>query len=172
MLLPCWAIAQHDHDHGHDHGMEPDAEKMEHEVISGSGKYFEVVAHYIHVHPGEEFEAELFVSDFETNKPVDSASVTVKSTDPGVALKVERKQDGVYTLTGKFPKEGHYPLHCTISRMKRTETFSLGEMDVHTDKGETAGKRSLFNWLSVIMMASGAVVGVLFGYWLRGRRKR
>jgi cobalt-zinc-cadmium efflux system membrane fusion protein len=71
---------------------------------------------YNPIKPGEETTMQLFVSDFNTNKPVNKATIQLSSfDDSNLKFAVKPISDGVYEITTNFPKEKAYGFNVSIN---------------------------------------------------------
>ena len=95
LWLPALAFAHGGEDHG-------DAKKATNLALSyfsseaASDKY-ELLVKYNPIIPGKEATLKLFASEFNTNKPIDSANIQVTVTgNPAIKVAVSKTQNGVY----------------------------------------------------------------------------
>ena len=101
LWLPLVAFAHGGEDHG-------DAK-----TATGSMTYFsseafsdkyELLVKYNPIIPGKEAILRLFISEYNTNKPLDSTTLQVTVTgNPGIKVTIRRIDKGIYELTTNFP---------------------------------------------------------------------
>src|SRR6187431_2654276 len=90
--LPAKCDGGHDHSHG---------EEMKEKQSTGSGSFssevssdkYELLLRYTPIEPGHPAQLILFVSDYETNKPVNEAEIKITAQeDPSISFTIH--QDG------------------------------------------------------------------------------
>ena len=115
LLFTPFTLLAHD---GEDHG---DAKK----TAAKSATYFsneavsdlyELLFKYQPITPGKEATLKLYVSNFNTNAPVDSAVIQIAVEDnPNIKLAVKQVDKGVYEVKGIFPEKKSYNLTVNIN---------------------------------------------------------
>ena len=117
--------AQHDHEgHSHSHGEEV-TESVDMSDIplptsseSISDKY-EVLLKFQPVEPGEELTMMLFLSDVNTNAPIDSASVVIQNVQVAdQKFEIELEEKGIYHIHTIMGEEKLFDLDVTIQSPK------------------------------------------------------
>ncbi len=77
---------------------------------------YELLVKYAPLRQGKEVTFNLFVSDFNTNAPVDSAALQITvAGNSNIKLKVSRIDKGVYEVKGVFPEKKSYNLTININ---------------------------------------------------------
>ena len=114
-LLAVMPMQAHEgEDHGHSTAPAP-ATGVAWSTVFTVSKQFEVVLRYFPFDAGEETTMKLFISDFETNIPVDSATIEVTCLQAqDVSFEVHRIEPGIYELTATFPEKHPYDLALNI----------------------------------------------------------
>ena len=161
---------------GHDHG-----EKKKEAPVTGrawftvnsTSKYFEAVLRYTPVKPEEETEMQLFISDFETNAPLDSAQITVTcNEDKTVKIDVHYLEPGIYELHAVFPEEKEYSLVAKILSGDKEYLMVLQSIDVGRELPEAFEEsHSGFSWNSVFLVFMGLIAGALLMLLFRRKKK-
>ena len=71
---------------------------------------------YQPLNPGKEAVLKLYASDFNTNAPIDSATVQITVADnPNIKLTIKQIDKGVYEVRGIFPAKKSYNLTVNIN---------------------------------------------------------
>ena len=114
LWLPVIAFAHGGEDHA-------DAKKA---AISAAGYFsseafsdkYELLVKYSPLTPGKEAALKLFISEYNSNKPLDSATLSVSVTgNPGIKVTVNRIDKSVYGLKLIFPEKKAYSLVVNIN---------------------------------------------------------
>ena len=80
-----------------------------------SSANYELLLRYEPIMPGKAAHLTLFVSDFETNKPVNDADIKITSQeDPSITFTIHQNGNGTYEVETTFPKKQTYSLAVTI----------------------------------------------------------
>ncbi len=114
LLTPSLVFAHGGEDHGDakKEGAKP-AAYFSSEAVSD---VYELLAKYQPLTPGKEATLKLFVSDFNSNAPVDSATLQIAVADnPNIKLVVTQIDKGVYEVKGIFPENKSYNLTVNIN---------------------------------------------------------
>ncbi len=102
---------------GEDHGEAKTANaKMETYFSSeAASDLYELLVKYQPLSPGKEAKLKLYVSNFSSNIPVDSATIQISvSGNPNIKLTVTRLEKGIYEVKGIFPEMKPYNLTVNI----------------------------------------------------------
>ena len=164
-LMSALAFAQPSFAHeGHDHEAAPPAIAHVSPRAEAQSAAFEIVA----VPKGGELE--IWLDRFDTNAPVDGASINVET--PAGSVEAKAKESGLYSVPAPWAaKPGRTDLIFTV--------MAGGDMDVlstslivpepATDAKPTAdfGKDKISPWIAVVALAAGAFAPTL----LRHRRR-
>lgn len=78
---------------------------------------FEVVLTHAPVRGGQPYVGTLYLADYETNRPVEGAALTVQALGvPGAVAVEETGEPGVYavSLPGGFPRDGRYDVSVSV----------------------------------------------------------
>jgi len=114
LLIPCSLFAHEGEEHGgaKKATLKP-AAYFSNETASG---IYELLFKYQPLSPGKQAVLNLYVSDFYTNSPIDSARIQIAVGDnPNIKLTVKRVDKGVYEVSGIFPAKKAYNLTVNIN---------------------------------------------------------
>lgn len=114
LIIPSLVFAHDGEDHGaaKKEGAKP-AAYFSSESVSD---LYELMVKYQPLLPGKEATFKLFVSDFNSNAPVDSATLQISVADnPNIKLVITRIDKGVYQVKGIFPEKKSYNLTVNIN---------------------------------------------------------
>ena len=114
LLIPCCLFAHEGEEHGgaKKATLKP-AAYFSNETASG---IYELLFKYQPLSPGKQAVLNLYVSDFYTNSPIDSARIQIAVGDnPNIKLTVKRVDKGVYEVSGIFPAKKAYNLTVNIN---------------------------------------------------------
>ncbi len=173
LLLPLHLIAHE----GHNDAKKPTASTPTayFSAETRSDKY-EVLVKHGELKSGVEASFILFLSDAETNLPVDSATLTITSPDAAaMTFSVHQRGAGEYEVAGTFPKDGDYGLTIAIDAKAGPDLVLLQSVQVgkelpHAHAEEASGSTGLSTpWAIAIGVLGGALLMLLIAR--RGMRK-
>ncbi|MBI3520647.1 MAG: efflux RND transporter periplasmic adaptor subunit [Bacteroidetes bacterium] len=126
---------------------------------------YELLIKYEPIKPNEDTHFKLFVSDFESNKPVDNATITITSPEND-KLKFEVKQidNGIYEIHGNFPDKKNYSLTVNINSSLGPDLISITDIEVGKElpvtEADLTAKESFFDkgWVLVSIGFLGALL--------------
>lgn len=138
-----------------------------------SDKY-EVLLKYGTITPGQQGTLKLFLSEYNSNRPVDSADVKVTvSGAAGPQLKLVRIDKGVYQLTGTFPTAQAYNLNVSINAKPGADLLQLTKVEIGKElpAEEEAPHEHWYdnNWLFALI---GLVAGLLIMFFVMKKRNQ
>jgi len=135
----------------------------------GSSNKYELLLRYEPIRPGKPAHLTLFVSDFETNKPVNDAKLKIASQeDPTISFTVHQNGNGTYEVEATFPDQQSYTIAVTIDGGLGPDLLLLQHIDVgeelpHLDDASSTSFLNRNNWyLMVIGLLGGLGLGFLF----------
>ena len=74
-----------------------------------SSDLYELLVKYQPLKPGKEGILKLYVSNFSSNLPIDSATLQITvSGNPNIKLTVTRLEKGIYEVKGIFPEKKYF----------------------------------------------------------------
>lgn len=144
-------------------------------TLSSVSDVFEMVLRYEPIEAGHTTQMKLFISDFTTNKAVDSAKIEITSPDND-KLKFSAKQTdkGTYIIEGTFPENKSYNLVANISAGDNADLMMLEGIEVGKKlllPLEEHTEPSFFTWQTIGAFLGGIIFTVFF-LWLFMRRKK
>jgi len=138
-----------------------------------SDKY-ELFLKYQPIEPGEEATLWLFISDYKTNRPLDSALLKITSKeDKNLKFTVVRVDRGYYEVKTTFPTVKMYSLTVTISSILGSDLLLLQNIEPGKQLAKIADEHSssLFN-SSLFLVGVGLVAGLLIMFVFMKARYR
>ena len=142
-----------------------------------SDKY-ELVLHYDPLKPGEAGTMRLYINEFNTNQPVEGATLTISS--PGEAkltFAVKPTGKGVYELTGTFPAQKTYALTVSLNAKQGADLMLLSGIEVGKELAvapSAAPVQADTNWYNnpYILLGGGLLLGMGLMFLLMRLRNR
>ena len=154
------------------HGGEDDAKKAKtipgqnYFTVSTSSDVFELVLRYEPIDAKKKTLMKLFVSDFETNAPIDKAQIEITSDEDSTLKFIVKQIDkGIYSVETTFPDTLDYALTLNI--------YAGDNSDLMTLEGIKAGKKlpmttaeiapvSTFDFKNILYLLLAFAVGIAF----------
>jgi cobalt-zinc-cadmium efflux system membrane fusion protein len=176
MLTPSLVFAHGGDDHGDakKEGTKP-AAYFSSEAVSD---VYELLAKYELLTPGKPVTFKLFISDFNTNAPVDSsATLQITAADnPNIKLEVSKIDKGVYEVRGIFPEKKSYNLTVNINSLLGPDLILLKDIEVGKAllKGENATSHSDTHWYQSnwVYGIAGVLIGLLLMFFVMKKNNR
>ncbi|MBA3970578.1 MAG: efflux RND transporter periplasmic adaptor subunit [Bacteroidetes bacterium] len=156
---------------GEDHGDAPHntiVPRTYFSTVANSEKY-ELFLKYTHIEAGEETKMQLFVSEFNTNKPIDKADIKISAEDKSLKFIVTQTDLGVYDITTTFPDNKPYSLNVNINSSIGADLMVLKNIEpgkeLPTDEETKDEKKSFLNnpW---ILFGGGFALALLIVFVL------
>jgi membrane fusion protein, heavy metal efflux system len=163
-LLPTSTIASGGDDHTHT-GEKSTADANGKKYFSSeaiSDKY-ELFLKYQPIEPGEEATLWLFISDYKTNKPLDSASLKITSKeDKELKFTIVRMDRGYYEIKTTFPSIKKYSFTVTISSALGFDLLLLQNIEPGKQLAEIVDEHnSSFFSSTLFLVGIGLFAGLL-----------
>lgn len=164
---------------GEDHGdSKPKAKAIPKNYFTtvGLSDVYELLLKYEPIKPGHDSHLKLFVSDFETNEPVDSAKITITSPeDDKLKFEVKRLDNGIYEIHCNFPDKKIYSLTVNINSSLGADLISIPDIEVGKELPKTeevAVVKSFFDkgWVLVSLGFLGALLLTFLMNKLKSKR--
>ena len=174
LWLPVMAFAHGDEDHG-------DAKKT---AVTGSMTYFsseafsdkyELLVKYKPIMPGKEAILKLFISEYNTNKPLDSASLQITvAGNPNIKITLSKTDRGVYELKINFPKKKAYNLVVNINRNAGADLIQLNNIEVGKEFEVSSTETVAPHWYSSnwFFGLAGLLIGLIVMFFISKTRSR
>ena len=149
---------------GEDHGekkKEPNKPGRTYFTVNSVSDVFEMVLRYEPIDKEHPTQMKLFVSDFLTNKPLDSAKIEITSPDNDKLKFIVKQIDkGIYTIEGTFPENKSYSLVANISAGDNADLMMLEGIEVgkkiSLPKDEHT-EPSFFTWQILFVFLGGMI---------------
>ncbi len=175
LLLPVMAFAHDGEDHGN-------AKKT---VAAGSMTYFsseafsdkyELLVKHNPITPGKEAILKLFTSEYNTNKPLDSANLQITvAGNPDIKVAVSKIDRGVYELKINFPEKKAYNLIIDVNSNAGADLIQLNNIEAGKEltvaNVETIAHAHWYNsnWFFGLM---GLLIGLIVMFFISKKRSR
>ncbi len=177
LFLVVSAQAQeHTHADGTTHAAHDDAEAHAdagHFTTYGESDKYELTLYYPELTAGQEAHLTLFVADYNTNRPIEKAALTISTLEnPQPVIEVHPLSPGVYELHATFAENKNYTLNVQVSHANGVDLIGIKDVEVGTKLAEAAAvvpPDSTPNWLWFL---GGLLVGGLAVWFVSRRRSR
>jgi RND family efflux transporter MFP subunit len=163
---------------GEDHG---DAKK----AMASASSYFsseafsdkyELLVKYVSVIPGKEAVLKLFISDYNTNNPLDSASLNITvASNPNIKVTVLKIEKGIYELKAIFPEKKAYNLVVNVNSAYGADLIQISNIEIGKELAavETTHEPHAHwyssNWFFGLM---GLLIGLILMFFISKKRNR
>lgn len=128
-LLPVFAFAHGGEDHGD--AKKPSTAPASYFSSEATTEIYEVLLKYSPIVPGKETSLRLYLSEYTTNKFIDSAQIDVTVADnPNIKITVVRFDKGVFELKAIFPEKKAYNLVININSYAGIDLIQLTNIEV------------------------------------------
>jgi cobalt-zinc-cadmium efflux system membrane fusion protein len=174
-LLPVMAFAHGGEDHG-------DAKKTSISPVSyfsaeAASEIYEVLLKYNPIVPGKETSLRLYLSEYNTNKPIDSAKLEITvAGNPNIKITVVRIDKGVFELKATFPEKKAYNLVLNINSYAGIDLIQLNNVEAGKELAATVTTESTphshwysSNWFFGLI---GLLIGLLVMFFVNKSRSR
>ncbi|WP_460676224.1 hypothetical protein [Hymenobacter coalescens] len=171
-LLPNRAWAHGGEDHGG--GTTAPAPGATSFSVAALSEQFELLLRFQPLKKGEPAHLQLFVSDYASNAPIDSAQLTLTVPEaPNEKFTATRQGPGVYLVEGRFPANQKYSLTVNLVAGERADLLLLEGIEVGKElpvAAVPAATSWLSGWKVWLLVAGAFVAGVLLTMLLVRRR--
>ena len=165
---PLFGGGGDDHTHAEDKPATDQAASTYFSTEVYSEKY-ELLLRYEPILPGKPAHLTLFVSDFETNKPVNDADIKITTQeDPSISFTIHQNGNGTYDVKTTFPDKKTYSLAINISGPSGADLLLLQHIDVGVEiphEHDSAFSSAVLgsNWQFIVLaLLIGVGLGLLF----------
>mgnify|MGYP000205631949 CR=1 FL=1 len=118
---------------GEDHGDEKTAtgKTVTYFSTEATSDLYELLVKYQPLKPAKEAVIKLYISNFNSNVPVDSASIQITvSGNPNIKLTVTKLDKGIYEVKGIFPEKKMYNLTVNINSLLGPDLLLISGINV------------------------------------------
>jgi RND family efflux transporter MFP subunit len=173
-LLPVFAFAHGGEDHG-------DAKKTavssaNYFTSEAASEIYEVLLKYSPIVPGKESSLRLYLSGFNSNKPIDSAKLEITVADnPNIKIAVVRVDKGVFELKAIFPEKKAYNLVVNINSYAGIDLIQLNNIEAGKEfAAATTETTPHSHWYSSSWFFGiiGLILGLLIMFFVNKSRSR
>ena len=137
---------------------------------------YELLFKYQPLTPGKEGVLKLYVSDFNTNTPVDSAAVQITVEDnPNIKLTVKQVDKGVYEVKGIFPEKKAYKFTININSVLGPDLILINNIQVGKELVVAHDETVVIkHWYqsTLFYTIAGLLAGMLFMFFIMKKRNR
>lgn len=165
---------------GEDHGggPAPTGAGRAYFVTQAVSDKYELVLHYEPLKPGEAGTLRLYINEFNTNRPVEGATLQLSS--PGEAkltFAVKPTGKGIYELTGTFPAPKTYALTVSLNAKPGADLMLLPGIEVGKELpsvATTTPTQPAAHWYenTLVLLGGGLVLGMGLMFLLMRLRNR
>lgn len=173
-LLPVLGFAHGGEDHGDaKKATVPPASYFSSEAAS---EIYELLLKYSPIVPGKEASLRLYLSEYNTNSPIDSAKLEVTVADnPNIKITVVRIDKGVFELKGIFPEKKAYNLVININSYAGIDLIQLNNIEAGKELAPpTIASSPHSHWYSSnwFFGLTGLLIGLLIMFFVNKSRSR
>ena len=140
-----------------------------------SDKY-ELLLKYNPIVPGKEAILKLFISEYNTNKPLDSASLKITvAANPTIKVTVSKTDKGVYELKANFPEKKAYNLVVNINSNAGADLIQLNNIEAGKELEQSNVETVVHNhWYSSNWFYGliGLFIGLIVMFFISKTRSR
>lgn len=172
LLLPLLVMAHGGEEHGA--GKKTAAASMKYFSSEALSDKYEVLVKYGELSAGKESILQLFLSEANSNRAIDSATISVKVLNkPGINLTLVRIDSGIYQVKGIFPSNEIYDLQVNINSKYGPDFLQVSKIEIGK-KLATEAMAPHEHWYDnpVLWAITGLAIGLLLMYLLMKNRKR
>lgn len=147
LLIPTIVMAHGGDDHG-----EAASKVKTSSTANTSETYsekYELLIKYGYFKPGTESVLKLFISNYSTNEPLDSLTVSVKvAGNSSIALLANKIEKGVFEIKGIFPENLKYNLVVSVNGPLGPDLFQLNEIEPGKELADEVAILAHTHWYS------------------------
>ncbi|MFZ6024477.1 MAG: efflux RND transporter periplasmic adaptor subunit [Bacteroidota bacterium] len=173
-LLPVMGWAHGGEDHGD--AKKAVASPTSYFTSEAASEIYEVLLKYSPIIPGKESMLRLYLSEYNSNKPIDSAKLEITvAGNPNIKITAVRVDKGVFELKATFPEKKAYNLVVNINSYTGLDLIQLNnieagkELTVATTETGTHSHWYSSNWFYGLI---GLLIGLLLMFLVNKRRNR
>lgn len=148
--------------------------------IEGSTSNFEVVITYNNIEPNKEAKLVLYISDFKTNVPVESAKLEIDI--PGVdntKINILPSADpGIYEARIEFPEIKKYTFLINIASGDKNDLVAINDVDIGKIEEVIAKEKESKSFITIIhenllliIISAFILIMIAFVFYRLGRNK-
>ena len=175
LLLPSFVYAHGGEDHENE--KTTNAKTVSYFSSEATSALYELLLKYKEITPGKEATLKLFVSNFNTNQSIDSASIQITvSGYPNVKFLIKQLDKGIYEVKGIFPEKKKYNLTININSTLGPDLMLLSNVEVGKElqTNISANTHTATTWYnsSWFFGITGLLIGLLIMFFVMKRKSR
>ncbi|MEP6794832.1 MAG: efflux RND transporter periplasmic adaptor subunit [Saprospiraceae bacterium] len=160
--------------HNGDEGTKQQAAGQTYFSVSNSSDNFELVLHYQPIEATSQTKMRLFLSDFTSNIPVDSATFQITCLQLNdLIFNVKQMDRGLYEVSGTFPENKKYSFAVSIETKDKSDLMTLQGIEVGKKLEQPATTVSAGNSssiMNIIYIFLAFAIGVLITFLMMRKR--
>ncbi len=170
VLFPANLLAHGDEEHG----AKPAAPAAaDHFTAFGESDKYELTLYYPELSAGQDAHLTLYIANFNTNKPIDKAELTVSTLEnPQATFEIEMLAPGVYELHSNFPENKIYTLNVQIAHPNGADLIGIKEVEVGKKLPTALAAAPTHTHTPWWWFAGGILLGGLIMWFVTRRRNR
>ena len=140
-----------------------------------SSEKYEMLLKYGTIVPGKETRLRLFISEFSSNKPLDSATLQITvAGNPNIKVTAIKTDKGLYELKATFPDKKAYNLVVNIDSYIGIDIMQLNNIEAGKELAVSLTTDVHSHWYSSNWFFGfmGLLIGLLVMFFLRKTRNR
>jgi hypothetical protein len=154
-------------------------------ITDGTTSLFELLLKYPVPYTGEETRLRLFLADYATNRPIETAtfSLAFKPSDVTIVQPPQMLSPGIYEMVAVFPDDTVYSMVATVTAAQRTDFVEVrniyaGEAaerflaEHATDAVTQTESEPGLAWWMIVLIAVGGLALVALVVRILSRRRR
>jgi len=174
LMVPLLSVAHEGEDHNNaKKTAATTASYFSSETISDK---YELLLKYTTIAPGKEGLLRLFVSNYNTNQPVDSATLDLSvSGNSNIKLSASRLDNGIYEIRGIFPEKKNYNIAININSLLGADLLLFKDIAIGKELiVEPAIETVHDHWYenSWLYATIGLLAGLFFMFLIMKKRNR
>lgn len=178
LSVSIWSYGHGGEDHGNEN-KKTATESKHYFTVDASSTLYEIVLRYGSIQTNEDTHIKLFLSDFQTNKPIDKAQLKITSPeDESLIFKVVQLEKGIYEIHTRFKSKTTHSLSVAINSELGPDLISIQNVQIGKVLNDTLGEKSnnssIFNqsWFLILIGFVSALVVVYIFSKLSNRRSK
>ena len=174
IFIPLFALAHGGEDHGD--GKTALAKSVTYFSNEASSDLYELLVKYQPLKPGAAATIKLYISNYNSNLPIDSASIQVSvAGNQDIKLTVTKIEKGIYEVKGIFPEKKSYSLTVNINSVLGPDLMLLSGIAVGKELpvAETKAANKVAWYSSGLFIGlMGLLAGLVIMYFALKRSNR
>jgi membrane fusion protein, heavy metal efflux system len=173
-LLPLMTFAHGGEDHGDT--KKAAASPVGYFSSEAVSEIYEVLLKYSPIVPGKESSFRLYLSEYNSNKPIDSAKLEITvAGNPAIKITAVRIDKGVFELKGTLPEKKAYNLVVNINSYAGIDLIQLNSIEAGKElTAATTESKPHSHWYSSnwFFGLAGLLIGLLLMFFINKSRSR